>query len=95
MVAGDVVNGVMAYAVGAFQTFQPAASVECALTCVRCGTSPVFLTDGVVTAYCTATPTTTMNFTDIKLLITNTNYFTAGATVSSAKNAMYSGIQIK
>lgn len=97
MAAGDVVNDVVPYTVpGVFISFQPAAGIEVALTCIRVGDAPLYLTDGTALGFCTADPADVgSNTSNVRLLVNNTNYFTGGPLVSSAAASMYSGIQIK
>ena len=93
MAVGDVVSNIVANGGASPHTFQPAAGVEICITQV--GGNGVW--SGLVSA---AVPISGSNYymintisSDVKLMITNTNYLVQSANANY--NSMYTGIQIK
>ena len=88
MAVGDVVNGLSA--VGAAFTFQPAASIECAITSCGVYNGWSWVYDGALSSHLKDTTKANPN---VKVFINNTNYirFDGVAGFSS----YYTGIQIK
>ena len=87
MVAGDVVNDVWGAGV---QSFQPAASVEVAITSLTSWSDYYVLTDGVQNANIPNNTNSTAN-TNTKIMINNTHYIQS----NNINFGFYSGIQIK
>jgi hypothetical protein len=91
MVVGDVVSGINT-GVGAYQYFQPAASVECCIThMMGWGTITIAQTNGVLIGKVNGV-SAGYNLVGMKMMINNTNYL---GYYADADNAGYSGIQIK
>jgi|TARA_R110000822_G_scaffold267435_1_gene390974 hypothetical protein len=89
MVVGDVVNGLQA---GGDFTFQPAASVQIAITYFGSWGAASQLTNGVIVAYIREFINTAGQSYSLKLMINNTNYVKM---LADTNGSMYSGVQIK
>lgn len=92
MAAGDVVSGVTIYSAGGFQTFQPAAGVEVAITQVMSISGYISLYDGTTEARFETSTSGSKNTT--KIMVNNSIYLRTSLG-SSASNAGFCGIQIK
>jgi|TARA_R110000823_G_scaffold199185_1_gene330294 hypothetical protein len=93
MASGDVVNGLSATNVSL--SFQPAATVECAITSMGAYGQWISITNGVISSVTVngGDGTVAPSQGNIKLMINNTNYITINANATSGGS--YTGIQIK
>ena len=91
MVVGDVVVGV--FNAATTMTFQPAATVEIALTCVAAYGQNISLTDGAIVGMIATDTWTNISQQTTKVMINNSIYLTSSA--ASGNGSIYSGIQIK
>jgi hypothetical protein len=87
MVAGDVVNDVWA---AGLTSFQPAISVEVAITSLTSWSDYFVVTDGVTNANIPNNTNSTENV-NVKIMINNAHYIKS----NTVNFAFYSGIQIK
>ena len=91
MVVGDIVAGV--FDAATTMTFQPAATIEIALTCVGSYGTNVLLTNGAIVGMIGTSTWTGISPNTTKLMVNNSIYLTTSG--ASGNGAAYSGIQIK
>ena len=92
MTAGDVVSGITIYSAGGFQTFQPAAGVEVAITQVMSLAGYISLYNGTTEA---RFETVSSGSRDTTKIMVNNSIYLRTSLGSSASNAGFCGIQIK